>query len=135
MGIRFLEVPHIICSLENAMSSDQRSSIDLHTGLPLIRPETPQEKRMAKWLRVFSHARDGQHDVATIDLTSTSKIIHLTKQTYRLGSGIKLLYLQCILTWCDMHRFIHLYRRHCGCCGRATLQPNLSKLFIYIGVL
>ena len=37
-------MPLIICSLENAMSSDQRSGIDLHTGLPLLRPETHKKK-------------------------------------------------------------------------------------------
>ena len=28
--------------------------------------------------------------------------------------------------------FLNLHCRHCGCCGRATLQHNLSELFIYI---
>ena len=37
-------MPLIICSLENAMSSDQRSGIDLHTGLPLLRPEAHKKK-------------------------------------------------------------------------------------------
>ncbi len=90
-------MPLIICSLENAMSSDQRSGIDLHTGLPLLRPEAHKKKkfnlesiRVAKWLRVFGHTRDGQHHVATIDLTSPSKIIHLKKQTYRVGRRTQL---------------------------------------------